>query len=336
MYLARMHTEGPDGVEPRILATVAPDSGWVDVRRFEALRLERAGATGQAAKRIAAALVPPSMSGALAGGEAFLDLARNAAQALEGDARAADDPPLINALDPSGYRDFMTFEEHFSFGHRWRGNPVPDVMYEFPVSYFGNPRVFLGPETVIPWPQYTEHMDYELELGIVIGRAGTDLDPEEALEHVVGLTILNDFSARDIQAREMTAGLGPSKGKHFACASGPRLVTLDDLPKEGLRMVARVNGETWCDASSAEMIWSIGEIVAFASQAEWLEVGMLLGSGTCNGGSSIELGRRLQPGDVIELEIERLGVLRNVLGQPAPSGWWPQTRRHVEHASDER
>ena len=276
------------------------------------------------------------MSEALAGGEAFLDVARAAAETADGDALVTGEPQLINALDPSGYRDFMTFEEHFSFGHRWRGNPVPDVMYELPVSYFGNPGSFIGPDAVVPWPQYTERMDYELELGIVIGRVGTNLDPEQALDHVAGLTILNDFSARDIQAREMTAGLGPSKGKHFACAAGPWLVALDALPTDGLRMVARVNGESWCDATSAEMIWSIGEIVAFASQAERLETGMLLGSGTCNGGSSIELGRTLAPGDVIELEIEGLGTLRNTLGEPAPAGWWPRARQPAEAPAGEQ
>ena len=125
----------------------------------------------------------------------------------------------------------------------------------------------------------------------------------------------------------MPGGLGPSKGKHFACAIGPFVTTLDSLPADGLRMRARVNDETWCDTSSAEMIWSIAEIVAWTSQGEHLLPGMLLGSGTCNGGSTIEICRRLAPGDAVELEIEGLGVLRNRLGVPVTEGWLPEPRK---------
>ena len=160
----------------------------------------------------------------------------------------------------------------------------------------------------------------------MIGRPGTNLTPDEAPAYIAGLTILNDFSARDIQMREMTGGLGPSKGKHFACAAGPYLTTLDSLPKSGLRMQARVNGETWCDANSREMIWSVDELVAWASQGEQLVPGMLIGSGTCNGGSAVELGRKMRPSDRVELEIEGLGVLGNRYGQPQVNGWVPQAR----------
>jgi 2-keto-4-pentenoate hydratase/2-oxohepta-3-ene-1,7-dioic acid hydratase in catechol pathway len=326
LYLARTSLAGPDGPESRILASDRLDGGWVDVRQAERLRLERHGATSAAARRLATAVVPSSMSEALAGGDAFLAAARSAASDGE-----FTDAALINALDPSGYRDFMVFERHFSFGYEWQGKPVPDVLYELPISYFGNPLSFIGPDEIVPWPHYTKRMDYELELGIVIGREGAGLTPEQALDHVVGLTILNDFSARDIQAREMTGNLGPSKGKHFACGTGPVIATLDELPESGLQMLARVNGETWCDASSSEMIWSIEEIVAWASQGEQLAPGMLLGSGTCNGGSTLELDRTLNPGDVIELEIEGLGVLRNTLGQPG-SGWWPTPRERSDRA----
>jgi 2-keto-4-pentenoate hydratase/2-oxohepta-3-ene-1,7-dioic acid hydratase in catechol pathway len=333
MHLARMRYETPDGPQPRIVASHDPAGGWVDVRTHERLRLQRAGATPEAAARIAAATVPGSMSAALAGGDAFADAAAAALADTSGDARVDPAGRLTNALDPLAYRDFMCFAEHFSFGYRWQQRPVPEIMYELPVSYFGNPRAFIGPDDEVPWPHYTRRMDYELELGIVIGRPCTNVTPEEALDYVAGLTILNDFSARDIQAREMTGGLGPAKGKHFACGAGPYLVSLDALPwQDGLRMQARVNGETWCDATSAEMIWTIAEIVAWTSQGEQLQPGWLLGSGTCNGGSTIEIGRDLHPGDVVELEIEGLGVLRNRLGQPREGGWWPQPRRPAEAA----
>ena len=328
MHFARLRSETPDGVMPRILVGDDDHEGWVDVRRAERLRLERAGASRAGAARVAAAIAPPSLADALAGGEAFLEAACHALND-DGDAHVTADAPLVNALDPSGYRDHMVFEEHFSFGYRWQNRPVPDVLYELPISYCGNPLAFLGPGDEVPWPHYTRRLDYELELGIVIGRPGSGLTPERALDHVAGLTILNDVSARDIQAREMPGGLGPSKGKHFACVAGPVVRTLDSLPwQRGLRMQARVNGETLCDTTSAEAIWDIAELVAWASQGEQLMPGMLLGTGTCNGGSTVELGRELAPGDMIELEIEGLGRLENRLGQPEPNGWWPEPRRH--------
>lgn len=325
MYLARHGYPGPDGVQPRIVASEDPAKGWIDLRRWCWQDAMRRGAGRDGAQRIATAIVPESMSAALAGGDAFLDLAR-AALADPDAERMTGQIVHLAALDPSGYRDCMAFEGHFSFGFRWRREPIPEVMYEMPVSYCGNPLSFIGPNDDVPWPSYSEFMDFELELGIVIGRPCTNLTPEQAPDHIAGLTILNDFSARDIQAREMTSGLGPAKGKHFACAAGPYLTTMDSLPTAGLRMQARVNGESWCDANSREMIWSINELVAWASQGEQLMPGMLIGSGTCNGGSAIETGRRMQPGDTIELEIEGLGTLRNRFGRPQAKGWVPNPR----------
>jgi 2-keto-4-pentenoate hydratase/2-oxohepta-3-ene-1,7-dioic acid hydratase in catechol pathway len=323
MYLARRGSVGPDGTEPRIVVTDDPTKGWVDVRRWQAIFLERRGASPAGARRVAAALVPSSMSAALAAGDAFLDVAR---AAVGGERELITDAQFLAALDPSGYRDYMTFEGHFSYGYKWQGLKIPDVMYEMPISYFGNPLAFYGPNDEIPWPHYSKRLDYELELGIVIGKPGRDLTPDTALDHVVGFTILNDCSARDIQAREMKGGLGPSKGKHFACVAGPYLTTPDSLPKSGLKMQAWVNGERTCETTSAEMMWSIAEVVAWASQSEWVEPGMLLGSGTCNGGCTLEIQRELVPGDLIELEIEGLGRTRNRYGIPPKSGWWPDPK----------
>jgi 2-keto-4-pentenoate hydratase/2-oxohepta-3-ene-1,7-dioic acid hydratase in catechol pathway len=330
MKFARIYHETLDGPEPRVAVMAELDSGWIDIRAALRERVGHDGASIEAARRIAGAVVPSSLSDALAGGAAFLDAARWARAERPARAQVPADARLINALDPSGYRDYMCFEQHFSFGYRWQDKPVPDVMYELPISYCGNPLAFLGPGEDLPWPGYSVRLDYELELGIVIGRPGTNLTPEQAIAHIAGLTILNDVSARDIQAREMTGGLGPSKGKHFACVVGPYVTTLDELPwKSGLRMQARVNGETWCDTSSAEAIWSIPELVAWASQAEQLVPGQLLGTGTCNGGSTIELGRELSPGDEIEFEIEGLGVLHNRVGTPGPEPWIPEPRAHA-------
>lgn len=321
MYFARTATSTPDGVEPRILVTNDLADGWVDLRAWQRRMLRRRGATDAGALRLARALVPSSMSTALSAGDAFLDVARGASGDVEAERLA--DPPLLAALDPSAYRDFMAFEGHFSFGYKWQERPVPEVMYEFPVSYFGNQLAFLGPNDDVPWPAFSQRLDYELELGIVIGKSGRNLTPETAMAYVAGYTILNDCSARDIQLREMASGLGPCKGKHFASVVGPYLTTLDSLPANGLRMEARVNGESWCVATSSDMIWSVAEIVAWASQEEDLVPGMLLGSGTCNGGSSIELDRTIRPGDVVELAIEGLGQTSNRYGVPRGEMWWP-------------
>ena len=328
MFIARTRFDGPDGVEPRIIAARDPLKAWIDVRRAERRRLERVGATSKAARRLAEAAVPGSMTLAIEAGPIFVAALSAALESLNGGEESIEAPQFIAPLDPCVYRDFMVFEKHFSFGYRWRKLEVPKVLYEFPVSYIGGIHGFIGPGDEVPWPHYTQHMDYELELGIVIGAAGKDLTPEEARGHIFGFTILNDFSARDIQAREMAAGLGPSKGKHFASSLGPWIATPDEMPASGLRMQARLNGLSVADTSSAEMIWSVDEIVAWASAGEYLAPGMLMGSGTANGGFGIEIDRKLNPGDVIELEIERLGVLRNDIGHPG-KGWTPMPRTSV-------
>ncbi|MEV0045593.1 fumarylacetoacetate hydrolase family protein [Nocardia rhamnosiphila] len=325
MQIARQRVDGPDGISERILVRTTGTEAWFDVRAAARLRALERGATPAGARRLAQTLVPSSMSDALSLGQAFHETVRDALEAAR-ENTVVHDPRLTNALDPTSYRDFMVFQEHFSFGYRWQNKPVPDVMYELPVSYAGDPLSFLGPGDPIPWPPYTERLDYELELGIVIGTPGINLTPDEALDHVLGLTILNDVSARDIQAKEMTGGLGPSKGKHFACVTGPVITTLDDIPADGLSVRAQVNGDTWCETTTAQMVWSVAEIVAWASQGEMLRPGALLGSGTCNGGSTIEVGRTLAPGDRLELEIDKLGALHNTLGAPDGKAWVPDAR----------
>jgi 2-keto-4-pentenoate hydratase/2-oxohepta-3-ene-1,7-dioic acid hydratase in catechol pathway len=325
MQIARVCSDGPDGPEARIVVArdEQPDR-WIDLRTAERLRLSRRGASAAAARRIAAAVAPGSLAAALESGEAFFD---SAAAALDSDdAFVHADAPLIAPIDPPAYRDFMAFEKHFRFSYERRGAPVPDVLYELPVSYMGSVQAMLGPEDEVPWPAYSSRIDFELELGIVVGRHGRNIAPERAREHILGLTVFNDFSARDIQQREMTGRLGPSKGKHFASAVGPRIVTLDALDPSALTMRARVNGETWAEGSSGSIMWSIEELVAWASTGENLPAGALLGTGTVGGGSGMELGRFLKVGDVVELEIDGIGVLRNRIGRDSASGWRPEPR----------
>jgi 2-keto-4-pentenoate hydratase/2-oxohepta-3-ene-1,7-dioic acid hydratase in catechol pathway len=334
LRFARIAYPGPDGVEPRIVVAQPDADRWVDLRAAERLRLERTGASADAARRVAGALVPGSLAAALEGGSTFHEAAESAAAEADPDALVPDGARMLRPIDPPAYRDFMAFEEHFVNASRALGREPADVLYEMPVSYFGNPHAIVGPEEEVPWPHYTRAMDYELELGIVIGRPGRDLTPDNALDHVLGLVNFNDFSARDIQAVEMGGGLGPSKGKHFGSAVGPWITTLDALEANDLAMAARVNGETWSQGSTSTLLWSIAELVAWASTGEPLAAGTLLGSGTVGGGCGLELGRNLQPGDVVELEIDGLGVLRNRLATPLEDGWRPEPRERGASTTD--
>jgi fumarylacetoacetate (FAA) hydrolase len=206
---------------------------------------------------------------------------------------------------PPSIRDFYAFEEHVRNARSSRGGGVPTAWYEIPVFYFSNPGAVFGDGDAIPKPADTERLDYELELACVIGPDGRP----------TGFTIMNDFSARDLQALEMRVGLGPAKGKDFATALGPVLVSPDELPADlDMRATARVNGELRTDSRTGGMQWSWEELIAAAARnTPGLIAGEVIGSGTVGGGCILEHGdgRWLEPGDVVELEIEGIGVLRN-------------------------
>ena len=209
-------------------------------------------------------------------------------------------PPV---LYPPAVRDFMAFEEHVANARRQRGREVPAEWYELPVFYFSNPAAIYGPEDDIPYPEETEQLDYELECAAVIGAEG----------RIGGFTVMNDWSARDVQQREMRVGLGPAKGKDFATSFGPVVVTPDELDGSSGEMVARVNGEERSRGNLAAMYHHWDALVAAAARNTVLRPGDLIGSGTVGSGCILEHGddRWLQRGDVVELEIEGIGVLRN-------------------------
>jgi 2-keto-4-pentenoate hydratase/2-oxohepta-3-ene-1,7-dioic acid hydratase in catechol pathway len=226
-------------------------------------------------------------------------------------------PRLLAPLRPRSLRDFLAFEGHMRNALSRLGRPIPDEWYDVPAYYKGMPDTVIGPDEVIPWPPWTEHLDHELELAAVIGpRPVRDLAPERAGDAIFGYTIWNDMSARDVQARELPIGMGPGKAKDWDGSNvlGPCLVTADELGSGGLRMSVRVNGETWGEASSSEMHHGFGDLIAYASRSQTLYPGEVIGSGTAPGGSGLELDRRLAPGDVVEMEIEGIGVLRNTIG----------------------
>jgi fumarylacetoacetate (FAA) hydrolase len=209
-------------------------------------------------------------------------------------------PPVLH---PPSVRDFYVFEQHVKTARASRGQDVPHEWYEIPVFYFSNPAAIYGPEDEIPRPPDTSELDYELEVAAVVGAEG----------RIGGFTIMNDWSARDLQRTEMKVGLGPSKGKDFATSLGPVVVTPDEFGGTSGTMIARVNGEERSRGELADMHHSWGAIVAHAARNTRLRPGDVLGSGTVGTGCILEHGdgRWLQPGDVVELEVEAIGVLRN-------------------------
>ncbi len=234
---------------------------------------------------------------------------------------------------PPSVRDFLSFEEHLRNAGRALGRTtVPPVWFEQPVFYFSNPAAIRGPDDEIPISPGCEKFDYEVEVAAVVGRAGSDLTPAEAEEHIAGYTVFCDWSARDVQARESTIGLGPAKGKDGATSIGPALVTPDELEPyrsgKGYRlgMRASVNGRDYGGGSWADIHWSFGQMLAYASRGTELRPGDVIGSGTCGTGCILELslvhGEQeypwLRPGDEVVLEVEHLGRLQNRIVEGPP------------------
>ncbi|HEY9724497.1 MAG TPA: fumarylacetoacetate hydrolase family protein [Oscillatoriaceae cyanobacterium] len=278
--------------------------------------------------RVAEAIVPSDMTAFLQMGERAMDAARRTLAAiahapLEGPREERLWHPLAEVrllaplTHPNSLRDFYAFEQHVKTGFAKRGEEIPPEWYELPVYYKGNARTMLGPDAEIPWPRYTKLLDFELELACVIGREGRDIQVEEAYKYVAGYMVMNDVSARDIQRKEMKLRLGPAKAKDFATVIGPTLVTADEIGDvRDLPMAVRVNGETWSEGNAGSSYWSFAQMIAHASMDETLYPGDILGSGTVGRGCGLELDRWIQPGDLVELEIGGLGILRNRVGNP--------------------
>lgn len=283
------------------------------------------------ATRLVEASVPSSMERFVAGGGASLAAARQALRFARGSPAEALVGPggrrglfersevrlLAPLAQPNSLRDFLAFEDHARAGAERRDEPLAQIWYERPLYYKGNHRSILGPDEPLPRPTFTRELDFELEVACVVGTTARDLDERAATDAIFGFTILNDWSARDVQRAEMAARLGPAKSKDFATSLGPCLVTADEIdPRRGLRMAARVNGETWGEASTAAMRWSFPDMIAYVSRGEDVWPGDVYGSGTPFGGCGLDLDRWLRPSDVVELEIEGIGVLRNRAVRP--------------------
>ena len=207
---------------------------------------------------------------------------------------------------PPSVRDFYAFEQHVATARGARGLEMPPEWYGRPVFYFSNPAAIYGPDEEIAFPAESAEWDYELEVAAVIGSEG----------RIAGYTVLNDWSARDLQRAEMTVGLGPAKGKDFATSLGPVLVTRDELGDLRLEMIARVNGEERSRGNLGDIHWPFEDLAAHAAANTRLVPGDVLGSGTVGTGCILEHGdgRWLGSGDEVELEVEGIGVLRNRVG----------------------
>ena len=220
-------------------------------------------------------------------------------------------------------RDFYAFEQHVKTCRAHRGLEMLPQWYQAPFFYFSNPAAIIGDGDPVWAPAGSAALDYELELACVIGKPARDLPADDsAMECVAGFTVMNDWSARDLQKAEMAVGLGPSKSKDFATSLGPRLVpfaNLRDAYRDGrlhLTMTATVNGKEYSRGDAGTMYWTWPQLLAHASRDTDLRPGDVLGSGTVGTGCILELtpeavGGWLTPGDVVELTIERLGTLRN-------------------------
>lgn len=254
-------------------------------------------------------------------------------------------------LDPPTVRDFVAFEEHVEgvMASVSDGADVAPEWYEAPTFYFTNPYALVGAHDDVAVPPGCSLLDFELEVAAVIGRAGTNLTPDQAREHIIGFTILNDWSARDLQRREMRVSLGPAKGKDFATTLGPWLVTADELASRRdadgflrLLMTVEVNGAEIGRDLLSNMGWPFEDLVAYASRGTWIRPGDVLGSGTCgNGGCLAELwGRRgeltpppLRPGDVVTMTVEGIGRISNrVIAGPDPVPVRPARARPRDRA----
>lgn len=224
---------------------------------------------------------------------------------------------LTKPLDKiSTYRDFYAHEKHVAKGFEKRKEPIPQAWYEIPAYYKGATHGFIGPEEEILWPHYTNILDYELELGMVIGKEGINIKEKDAINHIFGFTILNDISARDIQKKEMAVRLGPAKGKDFCSIIGPVITTIDEFNglEPDLLMTATINGEEWSRGQSGDSHFSFTQMIEHVSMDEWVLPADLFGSGTVGTGCGLEIDKWIQPGDEIELFVEGIGKLKNKIG----------------------
>ena len=261
---------------------------------------------------------------------ALLELPNDPLTRLKSVLGSAEGVPLTSVrlrapiLQPPTVRDFMVYEGHASAGGTRK---LSDAWYRLPIFYFSNPLRIFGPDDAVPYPSASEQLDYELELAAVTGREGSNIAEVDAFSYIAGFTIFNDWSCRDLQRDEMEARLGPAKGKDSASSLGPWIVTTDELEpfiRDGrlhLRCSLKVNGAKWMDNDAGLMHHTWGAMIERASRDSRIVPGDVIGSGTVTGGSIGEAirngypARYLEPGDVVEIAVEGIGILRNTIAR---------------------
>ncbi len=246
--------------------------------------------------------------------------------------RPADMLTLLSPVpEPPSVRDFYAFEQHVKAARARRNAEMIPEWYQIPVFYFSNPAAIQGPEAPVPYPADSHELDFELEVACIIGSTGRDISAAEAPAYIAGYLVMNDWSARDLQREEMKMNLGPAKGKDFATSLGPWLVTPDELDdrrlgagadeRYDLTMLGRINGQEISRGNFKDLYFTFPQMIERASRHVLLKPGDIIGSGTVGTGCILELGtethRWLLPGDVVEMEIERLGTLRNTIVEEA-------------------
>ena len=326
MKLVTFEIRTPLGRVERIGALA--ESGIIDLRTGYA-RYLRESRGRRPADELAAVMFPADMIGFFRTGQAGFEAAR---ETLEFISRSEHKGPLpglkgetiIYGPDrvrlkapvprPGSIRDYSSYQAHVEF---FQETPQ-EAWFRMPVCYKGNPGSVIGPGDTIFWPGFSDRLDYEMEYGFYIGKEGLNIPREQAREYIAGYTIFNDISARDQQREEMTCYLGPYKGKDTCNVMGPCLVTPDEVDPADMKMVTRVNGEVWSEGNSGTSHWTVGQLIEYASLEETLYPGDFLAMGTIGKGSGIELDRWIQPGDLIEMEAEGIGVLSNRMGEKRP------------------
>jgi 2-keto-4-pentenoate hydratase/2-oxohepta-3-ene-1,7-dioic acid hydratase in catechol pathway len=308
------------------------DGGVVDLSCAYAWHLHDLGV--HAAGELAANIIPPDMVQYLSRWPVSRDAAETALSFAGSKPHDAISPMgarivyaqsefrLCAPLRPRRLKDYLVYEAHKKQAMAERGLKMPDLWYRMPTYTNRNHCGLADPGEEIVWPHYSKTLDFEFELAVVIGRKGRDIAAADALDHIAGITIYNDFSARDVQADEGRIGAGPGKSKDFDQGNvlGPSIVTLDEIDPQDIAMVLRVDGEEWATGHTSGMKFSWGQIVENASRGETIYPGDVFASGTMDGGCCLELNRSLVPGMLIEMDARGIGILSNRIVASRPAG----------------
>jgi 2-keto-4-pentenoate hydratase/2-oxohepta-3-ene-1,7-dioic acid hydratase in catechol pathway len=308
---------------------IVTDAGIVDACAVRTAFLERS-LPARAAARIGAAQAPIDMIALIGSGPLAVEWLGEALQVVlpSGTEQTSDGQRILHARDavrllapvprPAGIANFSVWPAH-SADAASRGVTLAPATAGAQVKTYwkGNPDSVVGPDTVLEVPPYADTIDVECEFGIVVGMGGRDLDRAGAQRAIAGYTILNDVSARDVQLIEMKSGRGPSKGKDFDTGNvmGPWIVTPDEItdPKS-LTMSLVVNGQELSRCGTDGMVWEFAEMLSYMSTSQTIYPGQVLSAGCYAGGSAREMKCILKPGDLVELRITGIGVLRNTIG----------------------